>query len=91
VVLKLGLNSIYRGSSVTYNNAPSASLSTADFLGKDIGMITVTASQPDRLGWLFKGRFVNDVAAVPLPAGLPLLMVGLGALGLAGRRSRAKA
>jgi len=26
--------------------------------------------------------------AVPLPAGLPLMLVGLGALGLAGRKAR---
>jgi hypothetical protein len=30
----------------------------------------------------------NGISAVPLPAGLPLLLAGLGALGFAGRRKR---
>jgi len=82
------LGALYRGSSTTLSDTPSGALTTADFLGIEIGMITVAASAPQSFGWLFQGQFVSDVTPVPLPAGLPLIVLGLGAIGLAGRKSR---
>ena len=48
----------------------------------DQGM-TLTPSNPT---FLSGGSMEEPIGAVPLPAGLPLLLAGLGALGLAGRR-----
>ncbi|MFK7751593.1 MAG: VPLPA-CTERM sorting domain-containing protein [Sedimentitalea sp.] len=83
-----GSSSLFASDMAIYNNAMGINLTTADFLGKDIGAISVLATAPDRLGSLFKGEFISDVAPIPLPAAMPLLVFGLGAMGLASRRKR---
>jgi hypothetical protein len=61
---------------------PSAALQT---FGKRLEIGWTGTSSENDLGYL---RMVAKVSAVPLPAGLPLLVAGLLALGAASRRSK---
>jgi hypothetical protein len=77
--------SIFEGASLTFSSV-STLLSTADFSGLTVGFIVTTLDTPDRLQGLYGGS-LSEVSPVPLPAGLPLILVGLGALAVVRRKT----
>jgi hypothetical protein len=90
--------SIYDDASITVTADNGASFSAGvhadaafnDFLIGDERFFNVSSLTFD-FGY-DSGAIDNlEISAVPLPAGLPLLLAGLGALGIAGRRRRTQA
>lgn len=80
-------NALFSGANLTFETV-GAGASTADFLGATIGFISVLDSSPGLFSALYGGTFdALDTPAVPLPAGLPLLLVGLGAFGVVRRKA----
>jgi hypothetical protein len=57
-------------------------------LANTLYTFTVTNSGLSTQGYLMSIDFTSSTSTVPLPAGLPLLMGGLGVLGLVGRKRR---
>ncbi|WP_425037701.1 VPLPA-CTERM sorting domain-containing protein [Primorskyibacter sp. S187A] len=78
--------SVFLGDSLTFMSV-ATSLTTADFSGVTVGFISTTDIAPNSLQSLYRGEMSTvTTAPVPLPAGLPLMLLGLGALGIARQR-----
>ncbi|PWR01799.1 hypothetical protein DKT77_14450 [Meridianimarinicoccus roseus] len=78
-----GYNGATLVSDFTVNSNNFGALVFAGFIGLDRVRITATGSFTDPT---FDNLTYEATAPVPLPAGLPLIFAGLGALGFAGRR-----
>ena len=79
--------------------APNTALTTADFEGDGVSKVTFTVTYAGNELWNAYAHYgqgltlryiYDDAPEVPLPAGLPLLIGGLGALGLAAKRKTTK-
>ncbi len=83
--------STFDGATISFTTVRNA-LTTADFSGLEVGFISTSANSPNTLQALFGGDLsVSDmtpVAAVPLPAGFPLMIAGVAGLGIVGRCKR---
>ena len=74
------------GFAATETTDPIARLANLDFL---LGRPQAVGGTVQSANGLLASISITEVAPVPLPAGLPLLLAGLGALGIAGRRRKA--
>lgn len=77
------------GTSVLFTTLAGSLLTTSDFLATEIGTITVNGGSSNSLE-LFEGS-LSGISPVPLPAALPLMLIGLAGLGIVGRRRQSQA